>query len=219
MSVDKTEQTIDGFIAQVDPHAVRRTQTGARGRSVDVVIEDGSGLASVFATLFTPDAKAVDARLNALADTVCPADPRTRDQRRADAMGALGHGADRLACLCDTADCPAALNPPSTGVVVYVIAHQDTLDGTDVPPAPDNPSLDAPPVTDEDYSAEGEGTSLDGVAPPPTFTKPLRELPLTEARTPAPAYFSNIQPTTPHSTRQSPRSSFQAGPAPPGAAI
>ena len=62
MSVDKTEQTIDAFIAQFDPHAVRRTQTAARGRSVDITIEDGSGLATVFATLFTSNAKAVDAR-------------------------------------------------------------------------------------------------------------------------------------------------------------
>jgi hypothetical protein len=151
MSVDKTEQTIDAFIAKVDPHALRRTQTSARGRSVDVVIEDGSGLAAVFATLFTPDAKAFDTRLNALADTVCPADPRTRDQRRADAMGALGHGTDRLACLCGTDDCPAALNPPSSGVVVYVIAHQDTLDGS-VPPVPDDPNPTIPTMTKTDLT-------------------------------------------------------------------
>jgi hypothetical protein len=240
MSVDNTEQAIDAFIAQVDPYAVRRTQTGARGRSVDITVEEGSGLAAVFATLFTPDAKAFDARLNALADTVCPADPRTRDQRRADAMGALGHGADRLACLCDTDACPAADNPPPSGVVVYVIAHQDTLDGTDVPPVSDDPepddpepddpepddgSPDEPPVTDEDDSAEGESAGLDG-ATPPMFAKPLHELPLTEARTPGPGSFSNIRPAaimannscpgrspaTPHSTRPSPRSSIPAGP-------
>ena len=58
------------------------------------------------------DATALDLRLNALADTVCPADPRTRDQRRADAMGTLAHGADCLACLCDTDDCPATDTPP-----------------------------------------------------------------------------------------------------------
>ena len=62
----------------------------------------------MFATLFTTDAKAFDTRLNALARTVCPADPRTKDQRRSDAIGAIAHGADRLACLCDTEDCPAA---------------------------------------------------------------------------------------------------------------
>ncbi len=133
MSVASTERRIDALVAQIDPHAVYRTETKARGRSVDVTIEDGSGMATVFATLYAHDATAFDARVSALADTVCPADPRTTDQRRADAIGALAHGADRLACLCDQEDCPAALAPPSTGVVVYVIAHQDTLDRTGGP--------------------------------------------------------------------------------------
>ena len=144
MSLDKTERTLDAVIAQVDPHAVRRTNTEARGRSLDISVQDGSGLATVYATLFAHDAKALDARTNALADTVCPADPRTTDQRRADAMGALSHGADRLACLCETNDCPAALNPPSTGVIVYVVAHHDTITGATTPPAPDAPQPDEP---------------------------------------------------------------------------
>ena len=93
-------------------------------------------MATVYATLFATDAKAFDARVDALARTVCPADPRTKDQRRADAIGALSHGADRLACLCDTDDCPAGENPPSTGVVVYVIASADTLDERPAPPPP-----------------------------------------------------------------------------------
>ena len=161
MSVDKTEQTIDAFIAAHDPHAVRRTQTAARGRSVDITVEDGSGLATVFATLFTPNAKALDTRLNAFASTVCPADPRTKDQRRSDALGAIALGADRLACLCDTEDCPAALKPPSTGVVVYVIAHHDTItgpaDGPD-PTCPTQPEPDDDPTArepDDDCDARG----------------------------------------------------------------
>jgi hypothetical protein len=36
-------------------------------------------------------------------------------------------------CLCDTDDCPAPNNPASTGVVVYVIAHHDTITGPDAP--------------------------------------------------------------------------------------
>jgi hypothetical protein len=151
MSVSAVEKTVDGFVAQVDPQAVHRTETRARGRSVEVGEEDGSGMATVFATLFAHDAKAFDARLDAMADTVCPADPRTKDQRRADAYGALSHGADRLACLCGTDDCPAALNPPSSGVVVYVIAHQDTLDGS-VPPVPDDPNPTIPTMTKTDLT-------------------------------------------------------------------
>ena len=123
----KTEQFIDAIIEQFDPDAVLRTQTSARGRSVDFTTEDGTGMARMHATLFVPDAAALDARLDALADTVCTADPRTKEQRRADSLGALAHGADRLPCLCDSPDCPAAAEPPPSGMVVYVIAHHDTI--------------------------------------------------------------------------------------------
>ena len=200
MSVDKTEKTIDAFVSEVDPYAVHRTQTKARGRSVDVSLEDGSGLAMVVATLFAHDAMAFDARIDALARTVCPADPRTLDQRRSDSIGALSHGADRLACLCDTDVCPAAQNPPSTGVVVYVIAPQDTLDSPSAPapqppPQPDEPNepvaSDDPPSADED--ATDECTALDGETPA-LFAKPLRELTLIEALTPTTGYFATIRP-------------------------
>jgi hypothetical protein len=153
---------------------------------VDVVIEDGSGLASVFATLFTPDAKALDGRLTTLADTVCPADPRTKDQRRADAMGALAHGADRLACLCDIDDCPATDIAPSSGVVVYVIAHQDTITDT----------TDTTDTVVEDTAADcttNESAGLDGL-PPALFSTPLREVTLTEAMSTRVGHLASIRP-------------------------
>ncbi|TQR83281.1 DUF222 domain-containing protein, partial [Mycobacterium hodleri] len=202
MSMSALEKTVDAFVAQVDPQAVHRTETRARGRSVDVGDEDGSGMATVYATLFAHDAKAFDARLDALARTVCPADPRTLDQRRADAIGALAHCNDRLACRCDTDDCPAGENPPSTGVVVYVITHQDTVDERPAPPpAPPTP---APPDAKDAEQAAGvsepaakdssiECTALDGDAPA-MFAKPLRELTLTEALTPTPGRLASLRP-------------------------
>ncbi|MCV7131839.1 DUF222 domain-containing protein [Mycobacterium hodleri] len=240
MSVATLEKTIDGFVAQVDPQAVIRTETRARGRSVEVGEEDGSGMATVFATLFAHDAKAFDARVDALARTVCPADPRTLDQRRSDAMGALSHGADRLACLCGSEDCPAGENPPSTGVVVFVIASQDTLT-LDERPAPESPAPPLPPPvpatpapgsptddrgctgdgqteTAEDIDAADDAATVDQAAaeqesadtpaspapaaertaldgePPAMFTKPLRELTLTEALTPTPGRLASIRP-------------------------
>ncbi|TQR84866.1 DUF222 domain-containing protein [Mycobacterium hodleri] len=162
MSMSTLEKTVDAFVAQVDPQAVHRTETRARGRSVDVGDEDGSGMATVYATLFAHDAKAFDARVDALARTVCPADPRTLDQRRADAIGALSHGSDRLACLCESPDCPAGENPPSTGVVVYVIAHQDTVDERPAPPSP-APAPDLPDVPDPaDDVSPGENAEPSG---------------------------------------------------------
>ena len=62
MSVATLEKTVDAFVAQVDPLAVHRTETRARGRSVDVGEDDGGGMATVFATLFATDAKAFDTR-------------------------------------------------------------------------------------------------------------------------------------------------------------
>ncbi|KAA0090307.1 HNH endonuclease [Mycolicibacterium sp. P1-18] len=194
MSVATLEKTVDAFVARVDPQAVIRTETRARGRSVEVGDEDGSGMATVYATLFAHDAKAVDARMDALARTVCPADPRTLDQRRADAMGAWAHGADRLACLCGADDCPAGENPPSTGVVVYVIASADTLAKPETPAPPPAPEPTEPvAVEDSDEPPTDEHTALDG-EPPAMFAKPLRELTLTEALTPAPGRLASLRP-------------------------
>jgi hypothetical protein len=83
----------------------------------------------VFGRLLTPDAQALDARLDALAATVCPGDPRTRNQRRADAMAALTSGAERLACRCGQADCPVAGAPAPGPVVIHVVAEQATVEG------------------------------------------------------------------------------------------
>ena len=191
LSQEKTAQAVDAFVARFDPHAVRRFQTAARSRSVEVVFDDGSGLAEVFCTLFASDAAAFDGRLDAFADTVCSADPRTRDQRRADAMGAMAHGADRLQCSCATTECPAAATAPSTGVVVHVIAAAETVTETDEPDDPSDPGITANPHTND---AVDECAGLDG-PPPPLFCTPLRELTLTEALTdPDPGGVSGIRP-------------------------
>ncbi|KAA1234621.1 DUF222 domain-containing protein, partial [Mycobacterium simiae] len=66
---------------------------------------DRDGISVIDGSLLTPDAHALDKRLTALADTVCAHDPRTREQRRADALGALAAGTDRLGCRCGRTDC------------------------------------------------------------------------------------------------------------------
>ncbi len=51
-------------------------------------------------------------------------------QRRADALGALGAGADRLVCGCGGTECPTAGDPDprAAAVVIQVVAQQATLD-------------------------------------------------------------------------------------------
>jgi hypothetical protein len=158
LSVDKTQNEIDYWVDRYDPAAVRRTEYAARGRHVDVRPPDnGSGTADIEGQLLATDAEALDQRLDAMAAAVCEADPRTIEQRRADALGALGHGADRLVCTCGNSACEAAGVQPSA-VVVHVITGEESL-------------TDDTPV------------GLDGQQPPGPTAAQLREMTITEALT------------------------------------
>ena len=97
---------VDRIVARHDRDAVRRRKERAADRAVDIW-DSGAGLAEIRVFLRCTDGRALDKRLDALAASVCDADPRTRVQRRADAMGALAAGAERLACECGRPDCPA----------------------------------------------------------------------------------------------------------------
>ncbi len=120
---------VDQVVARADRDAVRRRRERRGDRELSIW-GDADGLTEIFGRLLTTDAHAVDARLDALAATVCADDPRTRNQRRADAMGALAMGADRLSCRCGQTQCPAATRPVPSPVVIHVIADEATLDGS-----------------------------------------------------------------------------------------
>ena len=119
---------VDRVVARADRDAVRRRRERQAEREFSIWDSTG-GLTEVFGRLITTDAHAVDARLDALAATVCADDPRTRNQRRADALGALAAGADRLTCRCGQSHCPAAKLKAPSAVVIHVIAEQASLDG------------------------------------------------------------------------------------------
>jgi hypothetical protein len=163
LSVAKAEVAIDGWVDRFDPAALRRTEFGSRGRHLDVVAsEDGSGLSYLEGKLYTHDAEALKQRVTAMARGVCDGDPRTIDQRRADALGALAAGADRLACGCDDPQCPAAESAGPAAAVVHVIAEERSL-------ADDTP------------------VQLDGETPPRFGPdKPLRDRTIAEALAPDP---------------------------------
>ena len=120
---------VDRIVTRADQDAVRRRRERRGDREVSFW-GNADGLTEMFGRLITTDAHAIDARLDALAATVCVDDPRTRNQRRADALGALAVGADRLSCRCGQRDCAAAASPAPSPVVVHVIANEATLDGT-----------------------------------------------------------------------------------------
>ncbi|MGB9307712.1 MAG: HNH endonuclease signature motif containing protein [Mycobacterium sp.] len=128
LSKGRRSAQVDRVVARVDADAVRRRKERQADR--DVWIDDvDDGLSEIHGRLFTMDAQALDARLTALATTVCEHDGRTADQRRADALGALAAGADRLGCRCGRRDCAAGKRPAAAPVTIHVIAEHATLTG------------------------------------------------------------------------------------------
>ncbi|BBX65309.1 hypothetical protein MSAS_44830 [Mycobacterium saskatchewanense] len=119
---------VDKVVAVADADAVRRQRAARADRQVWVDDTEG-GMAVIRGSVFAPDAHALDRRLDALAATVCAHDPRTVAQRRADGLGALAAGADRLGCRCGRGDCAAATRRPASPVVIHVIAEQATVRG------------------------------------------------------------------------------------------
>ncbi|OBK97357.1 HNH endonuclease signature motif containing protein [Mycobacterium sp. 1165178.9] len=125
---------VDRVVAVVDADAVRRAKDAVADRYVDVLSND-SGMAYLTGSIFATDGKALDRRLDAVAATVCDADPRTATQRRADALGALAAGGSRLVCGCGRSDCAAGAPAPKSNVVIHVIADQASLEGRGFTPA------------------------------------------------------------------------------------
>ncbi len=133
LSKPKLRDRIDLFVAKFDPAGVRVPPMWGGGRHLDVD-PTCPGMAGIAGSVHAADGAALDQRLDALADTVCPNDPRTKAQRRADACGPLARGEDVLACQCGSDQCPAKAQRASTAAaVIHVLAEQSTLDGGPTP--------------------------------------------------------------------------------------
>lgn len=133
MTRGRLAAAVDRVVARADRDAVRRRREHQASREFSIW-DGGDGLSEVHARLFATDAHAVDARLNALAGTVCDGDPRTLQQRRADAMGALAAGAERLLCRCGQPTCSAGARSVPRPAVIHVVANQSTIDGASPDP-------------------------------------------------------------------------------------
>ncbi|MGA8546586.1 MAG: HNH endonuclease signature motif containing protein [Mycobacterium sp.] len=128
LSEPKLFERIDLWVLRFDPAGQRVTRERSEDRYVDIAATD-AGLAGVWAQLHATDGAAFDHKLDALADTVCAADPRTKKQRRADAVGALVAGLSVMHCQCGSPDCPAAGRPSASNVLIHVLADQATITG------------------------------------------------------------------------------------------
>ncbi|OBJ41008.1 hypothetical protein A5620_14915 [Mycobacterium colombiense] len=127
LSQGRLAAQVDKVVARADADAVRRRKEHVADREIWIA-DAGDGMSHIEGSLVSPDAHALDQRLDALAATVCERDPRTREQRRADALGALAAGADRLGCRCGRSDCAAGKRRAAGPVVIHVIAEHSTLD-------------------------------------------------------------------------------------------
>ncbi|ALR13667.1 HNH endonuclease [Mycobacteroides saopaulense] len=126
---------LDALVLRFDQDAVRRNRSANEGRHVEIrPVGNGEPVAEIWGTLQATHAVALDKRLDLLADTVCPADPRTKAQRRADAVGALTRGLDQMRCTCGRPACTGR-DVADVAVVVSVVVNQSTLDGCDDIPA------------------------------------------------------------------------------------
>ncbi len=125
---------VDKIVANANADAVRRRKQRQKDREIWISDLAEGGISEIHGSLFTPDARAVEKALEGLAATVCAHDPRSRDQRRADALGALAARADRLGCGCGRPDCAAAARPAASSVVIHVIAEQASIDATGAGP-------------------------------------------------------------------------------------
>jgi hypothetical protein len=134
LSKPKLKDRVDQWVAKFDPAGVRIPPKVEENRYFDV--EPASpGMAWASGHLRAADGAALNARLDALAATVCEHDPRNHGQRRADAAGALSRLEATLACECGRDDCPAVVaqadaKSAAAAAVIHVLAEQGTVDGS-----------------------------------------------------------------------------------------
>ncbi len=125
---------VDAIVAEVDRDAIRRTNKEVKTRYLNVS-ESAPGIAEVYGNVFASIGRALNRRLDELAGTVCQADPRTKAQRRADALGALVAGDDRLICTCGDPDCAEMRGRMRRrDVVIHVVAEQASIEGKGTTP-------------------------------------------------------------------------------------
>lgn len=135
LSDERIGELVDWMVVEVDPEAVRRARKARqkRGVTVDPV---GDGMVEIHGLVDAAKGAVFDQGLDALARTVCPEDPRTFDERRADSVEALTLGAKTIPCLCGSDSCPtASSDAPAGHIVIHVLAEQGTVTGESDRPA------------------------------------------------------------------------------------
>jgi hypothetical protein len=187
LSVKKLDDAIDVWVHRYDPAAVRQVRVRVRDRGVDI-LETKDGVTEMVARLTGADAALFWQRITAMAKGVCTDDPRTLDQRRADAHGALGAGFFHLACQCGNPECPAAADDDgrASHVVVHIYSEAGTLAAQPDPlmdgdaPLPPDPRLPRSDITL--VYPDGTRVPLDGEPEPAREQQASHDGPAAECR-------------------------------------
>ena len=148
---------VDQAVALVDAEAVKQRRVAAYDDRSVTVVTDPDGMAVIRIKVSATEGASADAQFSAMAKAVCPDDPRTLKQRRADAFVAMKYG-HMLTCRCPNPDCalrgtpattPPETTPPGTTPPECAEAPQSEQPSTPAPPtdisAPAPPSTPAPP--------------------------------------------------------------------------
>lgn len=122
---------VDAAVRVTDPDAVRERRLEAENERHIAITATDNGMAEINGSVAATAATAFDRRLSQLAKQVCPADPRTMDQRRADALAALAENRG-LSCACGQPECPMRGNDDKRGrigaqVIINVVAGEQTV--------------------------------------------------------------------------------------------
>ena len=179
LSDRKVETLIDLAVDAHDPQARLWFCEAARGMDVQFgKPDDDGGTRSVWGRLFVTHAELIDRRLTAIARAVCDADPRSIGQRRAEAMGAVFAGADRIVCQCALPDCPNRDGAPlADSVVIHVVADRAAVDAAQaqIRPAADQ-SPPAPPTSVQNPAPTRRALLTNGgVIPNPLLAQVIRD--------------------------------------------
>ena len=124
---------VDAAIHQLDPEGANERRVRADTNRRVSMTPLPNGMARLNGYVPAPVGVVFDKRVADMATMVCRDDPRTLDQRRVDAIEALGHGTFTLACTCGRDECPA--DKPDTAavggvqIVLNVVAPADTVTG------------------------------------------------------------------------------------------
>jgi hypothetical protein len=122
--------------------------------------------------LYSTDAAVLDRRLTQMTHEVCHDDPRTIAQRRADALGALAAGAERLACGCGNTDCVAGVEADqrASSVVIHVVAEESALTAAPDPhmsgESPGRPITPDTPLSEALAPGPEPDSPFEGIKPP-----------------------------------------------------